>query len=342
LKDEVMKIGMVGAGYILKSHATAVMAIDGAKLHAVADVSIGRARQAAQTYGFEHALGSIEEMARTDCDIVHILLPPFLHIAAAETLIDAGKSVFLEKPMGLSSGECAGLCDRADERGVRIGVNHNFLFLPGYEALRSAVRAGELGRIDALSVNWHWGLPQLQHGPFDTWMLAAPANLMFELGAHLGAFLVDLAGPVAVKAAVAGHPLMLPTGRQAFRHWSMIGEADRAAVTLSLSTVPGQPDQYVRVRGSGGSAQLDFARDIGWREVTTHDNPILNAHAGAASIARQTSRQARADRKRRIIAALRKSPEAAAFDESIFRSVRAFYEAGAGVVDDRHSGPLRH
>lgn len=333
-----MKIGMLGAGYILKSHATAVQAIEGASLRAVADISAGRARQAAETYGFEHAFGSIEELARSDCDIVHILLPPFLHIQAAEALIDAGKSVFLEKPMGLGSAECAALCDRAEARGVRLGVNHNFLFLPGYEAIRTAVQSGELGRIDGVSVNWLWGLPQLQHGPFDTWMLAAPANLIFELGAHLGAFAVDLAGPVAVKAAVSALPLDLPTGRQAFRHWSMIGEAGRAAVTLSLSTVPGQADQYLRVRGSGGSAQFDFARDIGWREVTTHDNPILNAHASAASIARQVAQRARSDRRRRIRAALRKGPEAAPFEESIYRSIRAFYEAGTEGVDARHSG----
>ena len=71
-------------------------------------------------------------------------------------------------------------------KGVAVGVNHNFLFTPGYESIRAAVKSGELGRIDHLSVDWHFTLPILQFGPFDNWMLAAPANIVFETGLASG------------------------------------------------------------------------------------------------------------------------------------------------------------
>ena len=78
---------MIGAGFILKPHALAVAAIDEAVLHAVADTSIQRAAQAARQFGFAHSFGSVEALAESDCDVVHVLVPPFLHLPIAETLI---------------------------------------------------------------------------------------------------------------------------------------------------------------------------------------------------------------------------------------------------------------
>ena len=335
---QIIKVGMLGAGFILKAHATAVAAIEGLRLHVVSDASLGRAQAAAATFGFAQAVGSIEEMAGSDCDVVHILLPPALHIEAARTLVEAGKSVFIEKPMGLDSAGCAALCELARARGVTIGVNHNFLFGPQYEQLRREVKAGAFGRIDQLSINWHYELPLLHSGPFDNWMLAAPANVLFELGPHVAAFALDLMDPTRLLAAVASNPRTIPGNRQVFRHWSALGEAAGARVALSLSLTPGQADRYLRLRGRGGSAQLDFGRDFRWRELTLTDNPVFDAHLVPAGIGRETSATARTERRRRILAAVRKRPDSEPFAESIFRSIRAFYEGGIAKVDPRHDG----
>ena len=136
------KVGLLGAGYILDSHAKALLAIPGVSLHAVCDLSPGRAAQAAAKFGISHVLNSIDALAESDCEVVHILLPPALHIDAAKDLVEAGKSVFLEKPMGLNSAACVDLCARAENKDVAVGVNHNFLFTPGYESLRAGVKAG--------------------------------------------------------------------------------------------------------------------------------------------------------------------------------------------------------
>jgi predicted dehydrogenase/nucleoside-diphosphate-sugar epimerase len=329
-----IKVGMIGAGYILKSHAQAVAAIDGAALHAVADSSSQRAAEAARQFGFAHAFSSVDEIAASDCDVVHVLVPPFLHLDMAEQLLEAGKSVFLEKPMGLSSAQCRRIGALADSKGLRLGVNHNFLFLPGYERLRAAVAERELGRIDHITCNWNAFLPQLRAGPFDAWMLSAPANLFFELGPHVAAFILDLLGDATVSAAVATNDITLPSGQQAYRSWSALGSSGDASFALSVSTSKGQADRLLRVRASGGSAQVDFGRDIAWMERTSTANPIFDAHAVASEIVRQVSSTAGKDRRRRLIAALKKSPENSPYSESILRSVARFYDEGA--VDARH------
>jgi nucleoside-diphosphate-sugar epimerase/predicted dehydrogenase len=333
-----LKVGLLGAGYILDSHAQALAAIPEVTLHAVCDVSRARAAHAAARYGIAQVVPSRTELASSDCDVVHVLLPPAMHVDAALQMVDSGKSVFIEKPFGLDSGACAALCVRAAQRGVAVGVNHNFLFSRSYESLRAGVKSGELGRIDHLAVNWHFALPLLKFGPFSSWVLGAPANVVFELGSHLGAFILDLVGQVEVASAVASNPFALPTGQMVYRHWSAVGHAGAATALLSIAISDGHADRYLRVRGSAGSAQLDFGRDIGWRDSTATDNPIFDSHAVAAAAGRALSGQARRDRIRRLQAALGKRPDANPFEESIFRSIRAFYAGGVLRVDPRHDG----
>lgn len=337
-ESPAIKVGLLGAGYIFDSHANALAAVPGVALHAVCDISRPRAAQAASRFAIPHVYGSIEELAASACDVVHILLPPAQHVDAALAMVESGKSVFLEKPMGLDSSACETLCVRAAKKGVSVGVNHNFLFAPGYESLRASVRGGELGRIDHVSANWHFALPTLQFGPFDSWMLAAPANIMFEVGSHLGAFVVDLVGVPEIVSATAGNPIALPANQTVYRQWTAIGRAKAATALLSISLTAGQADRSLRVRGRGGGAQLDFGRDIGWRDFTASDNPIFDSHATARATGLALRRQARGDRIRRIKAALAKRPDANPFEESIFRSIRAFYAGGIRQLDPRHDG----
>jgi nucleoside-diphosphate-sugar epimerase/predicted dehydrogenase len=307
-------------------------------MHAITDLSRGRAVRAAAKYRIPHVFDSIERLAASDCDVIHVLLPPALHVDAANAMVEAGKSVFLEKPMGLDSAACAALSKRGADKGVAVGVNHNFLFSPAYEALRTRVKAGELGKVDHLRVDWHFAQPILQFGPFDSWMLAAPANMLFETGSHIGAFIVDLVGLPEIESAVAGNPIALPGRQIVYRHWTAVGKANTATVTLSISMTAGQADRILRIRGRGASAQLDFGRDIGWWESTVSDNPIFDSHATAESIVRTLRPQGRKNRFRHLMSALAKRPDAAPFEESIYRSISAFYAGDIRQVDPRHDG----
>ena len=329
------KVAMLGAGYILQAHATAVAAIPSIRLGMVADASLGRAQAAASKYGFTEAGGSTEAIAASDCEVVHILLPPALHLEAATALVRAGKSVFLEKPMGLDSAACDALCADAEERGVRVGVNHNFLFAPTYEKLRAQVRGGDIGRIDHIGATWHFGLAQLRYGPFDTWMLRDPGNIIFELLPHLAAFIIDLVGEPVISSVAATHPIDLPGGARVYRHWTIVAQAGATTIILSLSLTDGHPERSLYVRGRGGSVRLDFGRDFGWLSKTATDNPIFDAHGMAYATGKALRAQAARDRRRRLRAALAKRPDANPFEESVFRSISAFYSA---PEDNRHAG----
>lgn len=333
-----IKVGMLGAGFILKSHATAVAQIPNCSLHMIADVAADRARDAAERYGFAHVGGSVEDMAASDCDVVHILLPPAHHIEAARAMVAAGKSVFLEKPMGIDSASCSALCDEAGARGLYVGVNHNFLFGRRYETFRSRIKSGEIGRIDDVSVDWFYDLPQMRTGPFDTWMLAASANVLFEIAPHALAFVVDLIGTPEIELASAGDLARMPNGALLPRRWKAVAHTSSAGASVNLSLKAGQAERVLRVRGRGGSLVYDFGRDFGWTNQTTTDNPVLDAFGTARKTARTIGRQALCGLYTAANKALKKQPDSSPFEATVFRSIRAFYEGGIANVDPRHQG----
>ena len=104
--NKKLKVGLLGAGYIIDSHAKALRTLSNVEIVAVCDRTIQRAQDAAKTYAIPHVFGDLAEMLKLKLDVVHVLLPPDLHIDATRQILLAGTSAFLEKPMGLDAAEC--------------------------------------------------------------------------------------------------------------------------------------------------------------------------------------------------------------------------------------------
>ncbi|MEO5881840.1 MAG: NAD-dependent epimerase/dehydratase family protein [Caldimonas sp.] len=333
-----LKVGLLGAGFILQAHARALRAVESVELHAVCDQSQERAAHAAAEFGIPNVHTSLGELLASDCDVVHVLLPPYLHEDSARQLLSAGKSVFLEKPMGLSSVDCQSLVDTAAAQSLRLGVNHNFLFLPGYEALRREVVDGTMGPLDHVTVNWLFALGLIQFGPYNNWILGSEGNAFFEIGSHVAAFAIDLLGPLDEIAAVASLDIELPGGQRVYRHWNAVGRRDKTSITLNLSVVPGQPDRSVHVRGLGGAAHFDFERDIHWLERVRSNSAMFDQLHSARATARQIGAHGWRNVCRYFLSTLARSPHNTAFQDSISRSVAAFYASYRGALDSRLSG----
>jgi predicted dehydrogenase/nucleoside-diphosphate-sugar epimerase len=329
------RVGLLGAGYIAQAHAKAILALPQLELHAICDRVDVRARALADEFGVPHVYDSIDTLAASDCDAVHVLLPPAFHLDAARTLIAAGKAVLLEKPMGPDAAACHALDAFARERGVRLGVSHNFLFLGAYEAVRDAVHAQRYGGVDQLTLNWLYELPQLHFGPFDGWMFDAPRNLVLELGSHLAAFALDLVGPVDIVASHSDDGVVLPGGKLVMRKWHAIGRAGRTNLVFNLATTPGRADRSFSLRSLGALVHFDFDKAVGWVDAQASDNPVIDNLINSRRAVQQIGGRAAANFGRYFGRALRKRAGANPFLDGIARSVATFYRDGP--VDPRHS-----
>ena len=332
------KVGLLGAGYILDVHAKSLSALDNIEIVAVCDRSKERAEQAAKRYGIAHVFTSLDEMLKLKLDVVHVLLPPDLHIDATKQILEAGSSVFLEKPMGLDSAQCQSLVKLAAQKALKLGVNHNFLFLPAYEKLRQELANGTIGPADQITINWLAPLGLIQFGPYNNWMLAEPKNLWFELGPHLTAFMVDLLGPIDDLSTQVARPIDLPGGSRVYQKWHVHGLKSNATIDLNLSVTPGVADRSIVVRGHAALVKCDFGRDIYTREEPSGYGILLDNFVSQTVAAKQILVAGVRNLSKAIRGTLKKSATANPFGESVARSIAAFYDTLAGEQESRLSG----
>src|SRR5262249_32022050 len=82
-----------------------------------------------------------------EIDAVAIATPVSTHYALAGAALDAGKHVFVEKPLAASSAEGHDLVTRAERRGLVLMPGHTFLYSPPVNMIRELIATGELGEI---------------------------------------------------------------------------------------------------------------------------------------------------------------------------------------------------
>ncbi len=332
------RVGLLGVGYIAKWHAEAIAKIGGAKLVAVADVSRPRADQAAAEFRVESAYSSLDEMlAGSDLDAVHVLTPPDFHAAAAIRCLESGVAVFLEKPMAANLQECQTVAACAQRTGVRLAVNHNFLFSGVYESLRDAIRNGILGRLDAIDICWNKPLPQLNSGPFSIWMLREPQNLLVELGPHVVTPLLDLVGEPQQVSALATHPVRMPNQKSAMRNWVCSMVAGRTAIQTRLSLGMGLSEFKISVRGTHGSATADFEDNTFQIQRPTQYSIDFDRFHRLRRTGSALRKQAANGLGRYVGSKLGLAAHGNAYGENIFRSIDAFYRDWDQPVDERQS-----
>ena len=84
---------------------------------------------------------------------VAIAAPAAHHASLARAALEAGKHVFVEKPLALTLVEAERLCQLAEQRDRCLMVGHLLQYHPAFIALRDLVNRGELGRLQYLYSN---------------------------------------------------------------------------------------------------------------------------------------------------------------------------------------------
>jgi predicted dehydrogenase len=118
------------------------------ELVAVADDVPGRAEEAAAQYGFATATRDWHALAADPrIQAVSIAAPNFLHREMGVALAEAGKHIWIEKPVGLTSGDAAAVAGAVRDAGVQGTVGFNYRNAPAVEAARELIAGGELGAV---------------------------------------------------------------------------------------------------------------------------------------------------------------------------------------------------
>jgi predicted dehydrogenase len=124
-------VGVIGAGGIANSvHLPSLAALDEVEVRTICDYFPGRAQSAAKTFGIPGVYTSYHEMLRDAAlDAVFVLVPPDGLFRTASDCLLAGKHVFMEKPMGITSYQARTLRDlaAAQKRVLHVGYNRRYI-----------------------------------------------------------------------------------------------------------------------------------------------------------------------------------------------------------------------
>lgn len=145
-------VGVVGCGYWGPNLIRNFGALNECTLKAVCDRDEARLNViAARHPGVETFTDFTDFLENADLDAVVIAVPVRFHFDLAFLSLQAGKHVFIEKPMAASVEECTGLIELADEKGLTLMVGHTFLYSPVVRKIKEIVDSGEIGQIQYIS-----------------------------------------------------------------------------------------------------------------------------------------------------------------------------------------------
>ena len=195
-----INVGLIGYGYWGPNLARNLAETPAFEVAAIADARPERLGLAARRH--RGVTTFADARALLDCssiDAVVIATPIATHHPLAKAAIERGKHVLVEKPLAASCREAEELAAAADRRGVRLMVDHTFVYTGAVRTIRAIVESHELGELLYLdSVRVNLGLFQQD------------SNVIWDLAVHDLAIMDHLIAerPVAVSAigsTIAGY-----------------------------------------------------------------------------------------------------------------------------------------
>ena len=192
-----MKVGVVGYGYwgpnIVRNFHTA----NGSQVAMVCDMNQQALKKIKKIYpDIKLTTVSDELITSPEVDAVAVITPVFTHYELAKKALQEGKHVFIEKPFTSNSKEAEELIELAEKKGLKIMVDHTFLYTGSVKKIKQLVDDNVLGDIyyfDSIRIN----LGLFQHD----------INVLWDLAPHDLSIMMYIIGesPTAVVATGAGH-----------------------------------------------------------------------------------------------------------------------------------------
>ena len=253
-------------------------------LVAVADEAPGRAEDAAARFGFAVAVRDWRELADDPrVQAVSITAPNFLHREIGVGLAEAGKHIWIEKPVGLTADDARAVAEAVKNAGVQGAVGFNYRNAPAVAAAREMISGGELGtvthaRFRLLSdyaahpdgaLTWRYQRARGGNGVLGD-LAAHGVDLVWYLLGDVAAVVADTAIFLTERArptgATAGHTRAAGGERGPVENEDYVSSLLRlgsgARVVLEASRIAvGEQNNYgFEVHGTRGAVFWDFRR----------------------------------------------------------------------------------
>ncbi|GGI99345.1 Gfo/Idh/MocA family protein [Streptomyces brasiliensis] len=312
---EALGVAVVGFGWMGRVHTQAYARLPHhyprlplrPRLVTVAEEVPGRAEEAAAQFGFARAVRDWREVAADPrVQAVSITAPNFLHREIGVAMAEAGKHIWIEKPVGLSADDARAVADAVAKAGVQGTVGFNYRNAPAVETARELIASGEIGAVTHVRIRLFSDYAAHPDGAL-TWRYERErggSGVLGDLASHgadLARFLLGDITSLTADTAVFVPERARPTGATAGHALASGGEpgpvenedyvncllrfASGARGVLEACRVSvGEQNNYgFEVHGTKGAVFWDFRRmnELAVSRGTTYQNqPVSTVYAG--------------------------------------------------------------
>jgi predicted dehydrogenase len=291
------RVAILGAGMIGDVHRRAAT-LAGAQILGVMASTPERSRQVAEEWGVEQAYGSIEEVAESKAEIVHICTPNASHVGYAVALMEAGKHVLCEKPLGISLADAQHAAEVAKDTGVINTIPFAYRFHPMAREMRARVQAEEFGALN------------LMHGSYLQDWLLNPKATSWRVDPKAG-------GPSRAFGDIGSHWCDL-------LEWVTGDRIARLVATISIT---------IKQRPASTAATMSAVEsDAPLVDVQTEDSALILFRTASDIAGSAVISQLSAGRKNRLWMEVDGMHQSAAFDQELGEQLWIGDDEGARVL----------
>ena len=155
MTTNILRWGIIGCGDVTeKKSGPAFRKIEGSALTAVMRRDAAKARDYAERHGVPVWHDNADALiADPTVDAVYIATPPDVHEALAIAAMQAGKPVYVEKPMATTVAACERMREVSDSTGVKLSIAHYRRAVPMFAQIKSWIDSGEIGTIRTVRIS---------------------------------------------------------------------------------------------------------------------------------------------------------------------------------------------
>lgn len=148
----MIRIGVIGCGYWGPNLIRNFSHLKGSQVLMCSDLSEERLNHMRSLYPqIETTTDYKRVLARKEIDAVVVATPPETHMKLAVEALRAGKHVFVEKPLALSTAEGTAMVEEAQKAQRVLIVGHTFVYTAAVNKIKEVIASGELGQVMYIS-----------------------------------------------------------------------------------------------------------------------------------------------------------------------------------------------
>lgn len=154
---DAIRWGMIGCGDVTeRKSGPAFNKVPQSKLIAVMRRDAVKVQEYATRHQVPYYFTNASELIHhPEVDAIYIATPPKYHEEYAIACIQAGKPVYIEKPMALNVASCALMAEIADANQIKMVIAHYRRALPMFLYVKELLETGAIGKVDSCEINMY-------------------------------------------------------------------------------------------------------------------------------------------------------------------------------------------